>query len=90
MKQYEDQHLQTFKDSLLLAIADANARQLEKYGIQKYSLFAWLAMEIYAVDELSKAVNELEKNQGSKDEVFNKAIEAATICLKIAEMVKTQ
>ncbi len=89
MKQYTDKEL-TSLNNLRLDVLKESERQLGKWGIQTHSLFEWLTYTTEELGELAKAIAELEYRIGTKKEVYNEAIQTATLCLKIAEMVNTK
>ena len=62
--------------------------QISKWGVQTHSMFEWLNYTLEELGELAKAVSELEYRNGSKEEIYNEAIQVATLSLKIAEMIK--
>lgn len=74
-------------DAILLYVRDENIRQLEKWGIQEHSDVTWLAFLIEEMGELSAAMCEKKFRDGTNDEVFDEAIQVATLALKISEMV---
>ena len=66
-----------------------NNKQLAKWGIQDHEPFAWLAFATEELGELSEAISEYLYRNGKSDAVVHEAIQAATLCLKIAEMFMT-
>jgi hypothetical protein len=71
---------------LISLVYRENARQLEKWGIQDHDPFRWLAFALEELGELSAAIAEYHFRNGSPEDVVKEAIQAATLCLKIAEM----
>lgn len=86
MNIYKDQELKTIKD-LMLGIKEESERQIRKWGVQERSLFEWFIYTSEELGELAKAISEFEYRGGSKIDIINEAIQTATLCLKIAEMV---
>ncbi len=86
MKIYKDQQLRN-KDILFREINIEHLRQLKKWGVQKHSLFEWLSFTTEELGSLSKAISENQYRNGSRLKVFEEAIQTATLCLKIAEMI---
>lgn len=85
MKQYTDKQL---KDMywLYLDIRKESEHQIIKWGIQTHTLFEWLNYTLEELGELAKAISEHEYRSGTKKEIYDEAIQTATLCLKIAEM----
>lgn len=71
---------------LLFLIEEENKRQLEKWGVQICSPFAWHTFLAEEVGETAKAISEYIYRNGSSSRVVFEAIQAATLSLKIAEM----
>jgi len=67
---------------------DENHKQVEKFGIQDRSPFEWMAYITEEVGELAQAISEFEYRNGTPGAVIKEAIQAATLCLKVAEMFK--
>ncbi len=88
MKQYTDKELTSLR-ILMLSVKKEGERQVNKWGVQKHSLFEWLTYTTEELGELAKAIAEMEYRSGMIDDVYNEAIQTATLCLKIAEMVNT-
>lgn len=86
MKIYEDSCLKEF-DALKYAIFAEHDRQLVKWGIQKGTIFEWLTYLGEEVGELRRAASEIEYRFGARQDVWNEAIQVATLALKIAGMV---
>lgn len=61
-------------------------QQVIKWGIQDRTPFEWLTYITEEVGELAEAIQEHEYHAGSADTVAKEAIQAATLCLKLAEM----
>ena len=89
MKKYTDKGLKRF-DQLNALVWKEHIRQIDKWGIQTHSLFEWLAYTTEELGELAKAISEFEYRDGKMEEVVKEAISVATLCLKIAEMVKSE
>ena len=86
MKIYTDQEL---KDKKIFEIVKCESdRQIKKWGIQHRTLFEWLAYTTEELGELAKAISEEHYRDGAKGDIIKEAIQTATLCLKIAEMVK--
>ena len=68
-------------------LMDENNRQIKKWGIQTLDAFKWLAFLMEEVGELSRAISEHEWRGGTKEDIKKEAIQAATLAIKIAEMV---
>lgn len=67
-----------------------NERQLCKWGVQTHSLPEWHLYTSEELGELAEAIAEYMYRGGSKEEIYKEAIQTATLCLKIAEMVSTK
>lgn len=87
MKEYEDKRLQSQR--VFEAVGRENARQLQKWGVQKHNLFVWGNFAAEEMGELHKAIAEHHFRNGEAEEIYKEAIQTATLCLKIAEMVKS-
>jgi len=87
MSRWKDKELKNIK-YLFYAVSDENIRQLEKWGVQDHSPFIWITALTEEVGELSEATLKQHfggSNHGKK-QVYNEAIQVATLALKIAEM----
>jgi len=69
-------------------IMDENENQINKWGVQNHNLFEWLAYTTEELGELSKAISEYSYRNGNKENIIKEAIQTATLCIKIAEMIK--
>jgi len=67
-------------------VQQENQRQLEKWGIQDHSPFEWMAFITEEVGEMAEAISECHYRGGTLEDVTKEAIQAATLCLKVAEM----
>ena len=71
-------------DDLIKDVEKENINQINKWGIQTHSMCRWVTITAEEFGSIAKAVlNE------DKDRVYAEAIQVATLCLKIAEMVKS-
>ncbi len=86
-KQFKDERL-IHTRMLLKSIKEENLAQIEKHGIQNHSLFEWLEFTTEELGELSNAISEYVYRDGSKEEIYDEAIQTATLCLKIAETIE--
>jgi len=73
---------------ILPLIECENKTQLIKWGIQTRSPFEWLGYVVEEVGELSSAISEAYYRDGTKQQVIIEATHAATLLLKIIEMVQ--
>lgn len=87
MKKYTDKLLYRLP-TLITMLDRENMRQQAKWGIQTHTLFEWLTYTTEELGELAKAIGDNEYRSGSKEDIIKEAIQTATLCLKIAEMVK--
>lgn len=62
--------------------------QRNKWGVQTHSMFEWLTYTTEELGELAQAISEFEYRNGSADDVIKEATQVATLCLKIATMIK--
>ncbi len=75
------------RSNLMFAkVKDENARQIAKWGVQDHDPFEWLGFAMEELGETSDAISEHRWRGGSAEDVAKEAIQAATLCLKIAEM----
>ena len=88
MEEFTDKKLERI-DMLIGSINRENDNQIHKWGVQTHSIFEWLAYATEELGELAKAISEQQYRNGSREEVFKEAIQTATLCLKIAEMIRT-
>ncbi len=71
----------------VLELFSEDSRQIQKWGYQIHSPFAWLAFATEELGELSEAMSEYIYRGGSKEDIIKEAIQVATLALKIAKMV---
>lgn len=86
MKKYKDTRLRYFK-LISSLIKSENELQLEKWGIQERTLPEWFMYTTEELGELSEAISEYVYRKGGARAIVNEAIQTATLCLKIADMV---
>lgn len=86
-KKYTDKCLSNYQIMFSL-IMNENKNQLDKWGIQNHNLLEWLAYATEELGELSKAISEYSYRNGNKEDIIDEAIQTATLCIKIAEMIK--
>ena len=89
MKQYTDKELLNIR-RLIHSIQKENQYQIDKWGIQTHTLFEWLNYTMEELGELAKAIAEHEYRYGTGNDIYDEAIQTATLCLKIAEMSMTK
>lgn len=70
-------------------VSDEDIRQKGKWGSQIHSLFEWLTYTTEELGELAQAICEYEYREGDKEEIVKEAVQTATLCLKIADMVSS-
>jgi len=85
MHKWTDQKLATM-DRLLDDIKAENRIQLEKWGIQTRSCFEWICFLTEEVGETAQAISDSFYRGKSKEDIYNEAIQVATLALKIAEI----
>lgn len=85
MKQYADRCFMNFT-WIWDQLHKENVRQIEKWGIQKRSIFEWMNYTTEELGSLAKAINEHHYRKGPKEKVIAEAFQVATLALKIAEM----
>lgn len=61
-------------------------KQVTKWGIQDYSPFEWMSFVTEEIGEMAQAIQNHQYHGGRADRVAEEAIQAATLCLKVAEM----
>lgn len=86
MKQYTDELLIN-RERLFDDVIVENKKQVDKWGVQTHSLFEWQNYTTEELGELAKAIAEYEYRNGDWKQIYNEAIQVATLSLKIAEMV---
>ena len=89
MEEFTDKKLEGMP-MLIGSINRENDRQLQKWGVQTHSMFEWLTYTTEELGELAKAIAEEQYRNGNKEDVFKEAIQTATLCLKIAEMIRAK
>ena len=89
MEQYTDKQFEN-DEMLFDDIIIEGKNQVKKWGVQTHSLFEWQNYTTEELGELAKAIAEHQYRGGSWKEVYNEAIQVATLSLKIAEMILTQ
>lgn len=87
LNRWTDQKLESLTE-LIESIEMENIYQLNKWGVQTRSSFEWYCYLGEEVGELSKAISEFEYRRGPFGNIFNEAIQVATLALKIAEMAR--
>ena len=87
MEQYKDLMLADLHN-LIKSVKQEDKKQIAKWGIQTHSIFEWLTYTEEELGSLAKAVSEHEYRNGDWQKVYNEAIQVATLCLKIAEMIE--
>ena len=75
-----------FNPEINWMVAEESMQQIKKWGVQDHEPFAWLAFATEELGELSEAMSEWIYREGLAENVVKEAIQAATLCLKIAEM----
>ena len=82
----KDLCLETYTERIAPLVFRENLRQLEKWGVQDHTPFQWLAFASEEMGELAAAVVEWHFRAAPRSHIVKEAIQAATLCLKIAEM----
>lgn len=70
------------------AITHEHINQFNKWGIQAQTLPEWLMFLIEEVGELAEAIAEFMYRDGSPIDIYDEAIQVATLAAKIAEFFK--
>jgi NTP pyrophosphatase (non-canonical NTP hydrolase) len=88
---FTDNKLQEIK-RLVFAVTEESKHQLVKWGVQSHTLDKWNTILNEETGELAKAINDYsvintEHNKLELKQVYDEAIQVATLSLKIAEMV---
>lgn len=68
-------------------VMEEQDRQIKKWGVQIRHPFEWLAYTTEEHGELAEAISEFVYREGLQSNVIKEAIQEATLCLKIAEML---
>jgi len=89
MKRYHDEEFKHSK-MLIKSLAEENQRQLSIWGVQNHTLPEWLMYLIEEVGELAKAISEFMYRGEKSSNVYDEAIQVATLAVKIAEMIEIQ
>jgi len=89
MKRYHDEQFKHTR-MLIKSIADENQRQLSIWGVQSHTLPEWLMYLIEEVGELAKAISEFMYRGEKSSNIYDEAIQVATLALKISEMIEIQ
>lgn len=97
MKQYTDRRLKRMME-LVGMVQEESKRQIEKWGIQEHSLTKWFTILAEDVGSIAKAINnyealpfcQQEKDYINLDKIVDEAIQVATLCLKIVEMIREE
>ena len=76
----------THLPELVDLILDEHEHQIEKWGKQTCTPWEWLGYTLEELGEVSKAISEHEYLDGTTSSIIHEAVQAATLCLKIAEM----
>ena len=88
IKQYTDKGFQYFDERIQPDIETENFRQIAKWGNQTHSMFEWQNYLTEEVGELAKAISEHEYRNGTIEEIYDEAMQVATLAIKIAMMIK--
>jgi len=72
--------------TLSVMLLAENRRQIEKWGIQDKDPMEWMCFITEEVGELAAAIADYKYGRGPRQDIIKEAIQAATLCLKIAEM----
>ncbi len=86
MEKIEMKDLQLSNPKLFDMVIIESKRQIQKWGIQNRSPFEWLAYVTEEIGEVSCTISEWYYRGGLQENVVKESIQAATLCLKIAEM----
>ena len=86
MNQYTDEEFRN-RTRLFEDVVIENEKQIKKWGIQTHSLFEWQNYTTEELGELAKAISENQYRKGNWQDIYNEAIQVATLSLKIAEMI---
>lgn len=74
-------------DKLIAFVVNEHTNQIKKWGVQTHSLFEWLCYATEELGEMAEAIAEYHYREGDPVNIVEEAIQTATLCLKIAEMV---
>ena len=85
--------LETYGDQMLnfnfaRAVTQEHVNQFNKWGYQEQTLPEWLMFIGEELGEVNEAVAEFMYRGGDPKEIYNEAIQAATLLLKLAEFFK--
>ena len=89
MKKYHDEQFKHTR-MLIKSLTEENKRQLLKWGVQNHTLPEWLMYLVEEVGELANAISEFMYRGGKSEDIYDEAIQAATLAVKIAEMIEIQ
>ena len=89
MKEYCDEQFKHTK-ILLKSVVEENNRQLAIWGVQSHTLPEWLMYLVEEVGELAKAISEFMYRGEKSGNIYDEAIQVATLAMKIAEMIEIQ
>jgi len=87
MKKYTDQQL-SYIEVLTKRVINEGKYQVDKFGVQKRTLFEWYTITAEEFGELAKGVIENEYNSPCPQRIIQEAIQVATLAIKIAMMIK--
>ncbi len=82
----KDLCLENYTQNIAPLIFRENLRQLEKWGVQDHLPAEWLMFATEEIGELADAIAQYTFRHGTAENVVKEAVQAATLCLKIAEM----
>ena len=71
-------------------LREENKLQIQKWGVQDHEASEWMMFLTEEIGELAQAISEWQYRNGHERNVFNEAIQSATLALKIAEMFKKE
>ena len=83
MKEYPDSIRFDGMPEICKMIEEEHQKQFDKWGIQKRTLFEWLAYLTEEVGELAEAICENEYRGGDIEEIKKEAVQVAALAFKI-------
>jgi NTP pyrophosphatase (non-canonical NTP hydrolase) len=83
MKEYPDTIRWDGMPEICAMVKEEHSRQFKKWGVQKRTLFEWLAYLTEEVGELAEAISENEYRDGSTEEIKKEAVQVAALAFKI-------
>jgi len=89
MKKYYDEELKLSK-MLFKSVVEENKRQLSIWGVQSHTLPEWQMFLTEEVGELARAISEFMYRGEKSSNIYDEAIQVATLALKMAEMIEIQ